>query len=148
MKFFKSWNQNPRRCKSQTALEYMMVASIALLMLIPIIIDGWKSTAQLENNINIQLAQDAISQISDAAKTVYFQGAPSSITIRVNFPEKIILANTSGKEIYFRMKYKDSSTDIVGFLDFNVTGNISNISGVHEIYLEALPNVVNITQKS
>ncbi len=148
MKFLKKWNRTSRSRKSQTGLEYLMVASIALLMLVPIMIEGWRATTQLDNSINIQKAQDAVSQISDAAKTVYFQGAPSAMTINVDFPKDIILSNVSGKEIYLRMKLKESSTDVVDFLDFNVTGNISNISGIHEIYLEALPNVINITQRS
>lgn len=134
--------------KSQTGLEYLMVASIALLMLVPIMIEGWKSTAQLDSNINIQKAQDAVSQISDAAKTVYYQGYPSAMTIYVDFPKDIMLSSVSGKEIYLKMKFGESSTDIVEFLGFNVTGSISNNSGTREIYLEALPNVINITQKS
>ena len=148
MKFLKKGDKATRSRKSQTGLEYLIVASIALLMLVPIMIEGWMSTAELDSNINIQKAQDAVTRISDAAKTVYYQGAPSAMTIRVDFPKDIILSNVSGKEIYLRMKFKGSSTDIVDFLDFNVTGNISNISGVHEIYLEALPNVINITKKS
>lgn len=147
MKFLKFLDRKSRRCKSQTGLEYLMVASIAFLMLVPIIIEGWKSTVQIESNINIQKARDAVSQIADAAKTVYFQGSPSAMTIMINFPQDIILSSVSGKEIYLRMEFKDSSTDVVEFLDFNVTGNISNISGMHEIYLEALPNAVNITHK-
>ncbi len=134
--------------KSQAALEYLMVVSIALMMLVPVVLEGWQSAAQLGTNINFQKARSAASQIADAAKTVYFQGVPSAMTINVVFPENIILTNVSGKELYFKMKVKDSSTDVVEFFDFNVTGNLSNVSGMHEIYLEALPNVVNITQKS
>ncbi|VVB59957.1 Uncharacterised protein [uncultured archaeon] len=148
MKFLKKDCTNSPGQKSQAALEYMMVASIALLMLVPVVLDGWQSTAQLGTNINFQKARSAASQMADAAKTVYFQGTPSVMTINVAFPENIILANVSGKELYFKMKIKDSSTDIVEFFDFNVTGNLSNVSGMHEIYLEALPNVVNITQVS
>jgi len=69
------------------------------------------------------------------------------MTIEVNFPENVVFSNVSGSEIYLRVKTKDSTTDVVEFLEFNVTGNISNISGIHEIYLEALPNAVNITHK-
>lgn len=148
MIFSKNRNTESRSRKAQTALEYLIVASIALLMLVPIVIEGWNSTAQLSNNINIQKARNAVSQISDAAKTVYFQGAPSAMTINVNFPENVVFSNVSGSEIYLRMKTKDSTTDVVEFLEFNVTGNISNISGIHEIYVEALPNAVNITKKS
>lgn len=147
MIFSKKRNAGSKSRKAQTALEYLIVASIALMMLIPIVIEGWNSTAQLNNNLNLQKARNVVSQISDAAKTVYFQGTPSAMTIKVDFPENIILSNISGTEIYLRMKTKDSTTDIVEFLDFNITGSISNISGTHEIYLEALPNAVNITKK-
>lgn len=140
--------QNAAGGKSQAALEYLMVASIALLMLVPVILNGWESTSQLNSNLNAQKARNAISEISDAAKTVYFQGAPAAMTIKVVFPENIIYSNVSGNEIYFKMRYKDRSTDVVESLDFNVTGNILNASGMHEIYLEALLNVVNITQMS
>lgn len=148
MIFSKNRNTESRSRKAQTALEYLIVASVALLMLVPIVIEGWNSTAQLSNNINLQKARNTVSQISDAAKTVYFQGAPSVMTIEVNFPENVVFSNVSGSEIYLRVKTHDSTTDVVEFLDFNVTGNISNISGMHEIYLEALPNAVNITHKS
>ena len=126
----------------------MIVASIALLMLVPTILIGWDSTAQLGTNINLQKARNAVSQISGAAKTVYYQGNPSAMTISVTFPENVIESNVSGKEIFFRMKNGDKSTDIVEFLDFNVTGNLSTASGMHDIYLEAMPTYVNITQKS
>lgn len=139
---------SPENRKSQASLEYLMVASVALLMLVPIMMSGWESTAELNNNINFQKARNAVSQIADAAKTVYFQGTPSAITINVVFPDNIILSNASGKEIYFKMRSKNITADVVEFLDFNVTGNLSTAPGLHEIYLEALPNVVNITQKS
>ncbi|MBU4245985.1 MAG: hypothetical protein ABIF85_04050 [Nanoarchaeota archaeon] len=147
MIFLKNPNTKSRSRKAQSALEYLIVASIALLMLVPIIIEGWNSTAQLNNNINLQKARNTVSQISDAAKTVYFQGDSSAMTIYVTFPENIIFSNVSGNEIYLRMKTRDSTTDVVEFLEFNVMGNISNISGMHKIYLEALPNAVNITHK-
>jgi len=147
MIFSKKRNASSVSRKAQSALEYLIVASIALLMLIPIVIEGWNSTAQLNNNLNLQKARNAVSQISDAAKTVYFQGAPSAMTIKVDLPENIVLSNISEKEIYLRVKTKGTTTDVVEFLDFNVTGDISNISGTYDIYLEALPNAVNITRK-
>lgn len=139
--------------KAQAALEYMIVASIALLMLVPTIMNGWDSTAQLGTSVNFQKARTAVTQMSDAAKTVYYQGAPAAMTISVAFPENIIITNVSGKEIFFRMKLKGESMDVAEFLDFNVTGSLSNSSGIHEIYLEALPYAanqqysVNITQR-
>lgn len=143
------------RCgkKAQAALEYMIVASIALLMLVPTIMSGWESTAQLGSSVNLQKARNAATQMSDAAKTVYYQGAPSAMTISVAFPENIIMTNATGREIFFRMKSNGKNVDVVEFLDFNVTGSLSNSSGIHEIYLEALPYAagqqysVNITQK-
>ncbi len=145
---FSNNNPDSRNRKSQAGLEYLIVASMALLMLVPIMLGGWEATSDLNSNINFQKARNAVSQISDAAKTVYFQGAPSAMTITVVFPENIIFSNVSGKELYFRMRFKGTTVDIVEFFDFNVTGNLSNISGMHKIYLEALPDVVNITQKS
>jgi len=88
MIFSKNRNTKSRSCKAQTALEYLIVASIALLMLVPMVIEGWNSTAQLSDNINLQKARNTVSQISDAAKTVYFSGCSFSNDYRGKFPGK------------------------------------------------------------
>lgn len=132
--------------KAQAALEYFLIMCIAILVLAPIIINGWTYIGDFAASINFNKAHDSIKQIADAAKIVYFQGEPSAITITVSFPSNIVMSNVSGQEIYFRMPYKGGYTDVVEFLDFNVTGNISTESGEHDVYLEVNDNVVNITR--
>ena len=131
---------------AQAALEYMVVVGIALLVLTPIALEGMQSVDEFKKDMNVLKAHDALAQVADAAKIVYFQGPPSTMTIRVIYPDKIVLSNASGTEAYFRIDTGGATTDIVEFFDFNVTGNISGGAGERTIYIEALPNAVNITR--
>lgn len=140
------------RGKSQAALEYMIVVGLAFLILAPIALEGWKSADGFSRDLNILNAKNALDQISDAAKIVYFQGPPSTMTIKVTYPDRIIASNVSGREAYFRMAVAGSPTDIVALFDFNVTGDISGGPGERTIYIEAVHNdsidydFVNITR--
>lgn len=133
------------RRSAQAALEYLIVVGIALLLLTPITLRGFQSAGDLDRSLNLLVARNALNQISDGAKIVYFQGPPSAMTLKVVFPDRIVYSDVSGKESYFRIGMGAQTTDVAAFFDFPVTGNISGSAGERTVYIEALDNAVNIT---
>jgi len=138
--------------KAQAALEYMIVTGLALLVLAPIALSGIESADKFSRDLNHARAKDALNQISDAAKAVYFQGPPSAMTIEVIYPNNIVYSDVSNHEAYFGIDVGGATSDAVVSFDFDVAGNISGGAGVRTIYIEAVHNeslnynYINITK--
>ncbi len=135
------------RRKAQAALEYMITVSIALLILTPFLLRGYDAMTGLGQNSNILLAKNSLDKVSEAAKIVYSQGPPAKMTVKAQFPHNLLASNVSQKELSLSVRKFSSSTDIVAFLDFNVTGSLPYDSGgMHTIVVEALQDgTVNVT---
>ncbi len=135
-----------RNKKAQVAIEYLIVVTIALLLLSPLIITSQKSISDLNREIANLKAFNALYKIKEASDIVYSQGPPSKMTIYVSLPLQTRDIFASNNMLIIELGPQDMITHILVNMDYNVTVNgTPNPRGMQKVTLEAKENYVNIT---
>jgi uncharacterized protein (UPF0333 family) len=130
----------------QTAMEYLIIVSIVLVFMIPI----WTYVATMQQQTNTELtltyARNAANQIADAAKLVYSQGPPAKLRINVYIPYGVQNITITNNSISFGVIFNSKTADIYAFSTSNLNGSIPSGQGYYWIDVEAMDNLVQITQ--
>ena len=87
--------------KSQVATEYLVVAGLVLLILIPLTFLYFKYTNESSYTIAATKAEAIANEIAKAANDVYVYGRDSQFTIEADFPEGIKALFFQGNEVTF-----------------------------------------------
>ncbi|MBW6452088.1 MAG: hypothetical protein K0B02_05165 [DPANN group archaeon] len=137
--------------KGQAALEYMIILMIGLVLITPIIIEGNKKISDLRSTTAALKITETLNAISDTSRLVYSQGVPARIIIDVELPEYINSINITNKHIIITHETERGISDFVETFDFNVTGDISILSGLKKVKVEAIYDIsdkvwVNISE--
>jgi len=131
--------------KSQAAIEYMIVVTIALLFLTPFFLMAQQSIKNMDNSIKLIEAKEAIEKIAEATRIVYAQGDPAKLTISVKFPKDIVSTNVINYIILINVQSESINNSIFKVFDFEVTGSLPSTYGTHMIALSNINNTVNIS---
>lgn len=125
--------------KGQAAFEYMILLSIALLLITPMIIFSLNTTAT-QRTVND--GEVAMARIAGAAESVYAQGIGAKQTVTVYIPEASNLAasSVSGRLVILKVFSEGTQYDIVRIFPFNVTGSLPLTPGYQEVAIETLPS--------
>ena len=110
--------------KAQSALEYLMIIAVTLMIIIPTVYLLYSYSKQsTEEMIYPQINEIGISIINNA-ESVYYSGEHSKIVITVNMPDKIndvyILYN---RELVFDIETELGSNEMVFFSDIDITSD-------------------------
>lgn len=131
--------------RGQISIEFIVTVGFALLMIIPLTILLYEHNTKTYEEVNINQGGLIARKITDAANNVYYLGYPSTLTLRVYFPEYISSINISGRELIFNFETGQSA---VSTANINLTGKISTQSGLRDITITALENLVNISDET
>ena len=137
-----------KRSKGQSALEYMVVISFALLLAAPVIMRAQTSTSNLKDSKRLATAKNSLNKIQDASELVYSQGPPSQLTFSIEVPSRVVNTTVSEEQISMRLKAYNGVTDIYNIMEINVSGNIPESQGVYKMKAKAYQNYVNISKVS
>jgi len=133
--------------KAQVSMEYLIIFSIAFMMILPLIIIYSRQT----NNVQADVAQIQVykvaSKISDYSEQVFYMGEPSQRTLYIQFPAGINSVTLKGNLITFNVTTTDLTYLVVKETSANVTGTIRSFPGEHVLILKAQANIVNITER-
>lgn len=115
--------------KAQSAIEYLSIISIALLILIPstvLFLNYSKSTTDSITSGQLNLIG---TTIKDKSEEMYVVGKGSWVTLEFSFPQSLQDAGiNSGNEMYFTYSTAKGTSQVVFFFDrFNIT-TITNTS--------------------
>ncbi|MBN2203228.1 MAG: hypothetical protein JW700_03530 [Candidatus Aenigmarchaeota archaeon] len=132
--------------RGQAAFEYLILFSIALLLLGILVWYSQEMTESNRNDMTVANAITAVNKIVDAANIVYTQGNPSQITLSVYIPERVISIDFIGNTIAMKVQIGSQTSDIIASSKAPLQGNIPTSSGTKKIKIIAEENYVNITQ--
>lgn len=130
---------------AQISMEYLLVMSFALLITIPIIISFFANASATNEQVSGSQARQAARKIIDSAESVYYLGEPSSTTLKVYVPERTESITVATREINFRLKTAAGYSDIAVLSAVNLTGNLSQGTGIRIIQLQAQGDTVVIS---
>ena len=132
--------------KGQAAIEYMMIISISLILLIPLFSLVNSYTARGKDELKIRALEDSVDSLSEAVDMVYFQGYPAKMSVSFYIPESVLITNVTGNLIRVRLRTSSGIMDVTTLTQANITGSIPTDSGTYKIKIKAEESgVVNVT---
>ena len=134
--------------KGQTAFEYAIVVSLAIIILLPLWINIYNTLGATKIELQSSYSAHAVSKLKTAADAVYLQGRPAKFTLIINLPEGVDSVSISNHEISIRMSSAAGTSDMIAMTLGEVEGSISPNPGAHRVSVEALNGKVNITDVS
>ena len=129
--------------KTQVSVEYLIIVGIALLLLTPMILYATSLLSSSKKELRINLAEDTVKSLAEAADWVYSLGPPSRMELTIYVPEKV--NETLIEDHTILMKLEDYPSPISTSTKANVTGNIPVENGYYKVWIIAEENYVNIS---
>lgn len=129
--------------KAQSAVEYLIIVSVALLIIIPFLAYVNQSFSNYKENSKIIQAKNAVKKLGEAADFVYSQGPPAKLTMRICIPEGIQSVSFN-KHILFKIKTSAGISDIFYDTIGEIRGTIPIKSGCYYFSLIAHQTYVQI----
>ena len=128
--------------KSQSALEFMTIVGIGLILLAITSTIGMNYISNYFNNADVINAQQAVSNIVSASSLVYSQGVGAQTKIAVTIPSSMIRNFTyvSNQEVNFRFGQGEKPTDVFKRTGMNISGALPLLGGKHYIYVKMAPS--------
>ncbi|MBI5061046.1 MAG: hypothetical protein HZB67_01930 [Candidatus Aenigmarchaeota archaeon] len=133
--------------KAQVSIEYMVIVVFGILVAGILWIYAYTNIESNKWDIEVAYAENAISQITNAADKVYIQGPPAKVYIYPNFPDGIKNINLSGSTVTFQLLWKnDTLRNISAMAVSNITGSLSVAPGTHKILVQAVESYVKVEE--
>jgi hypothetical protein len=137
-----------RTKKAQAAFEYLMIISIALIILMGLVSISYQWTIQSKQSLGISTAENSVGKIVEAADLVYAQGPPAKTRILIQVPERIDSVSMEGSALTFTLRAGvNATTDITASSKAPLVGSIPAEKGTYWIVVQAVGGQVNVTEQ-
>ena len=127
---------------AQTSVEFVLLLAVAILVITVIIIIATGQVGDISRLKDQSDMQNAISDLSSAAKEVYAQGEGSKKLVFIQLPTSYESNYSSVGNKTIRMRA--AGTDYVTLEKFNVHGYLPGIAGRHWVWVVSEGNRVRI----
>lgn len=124
---------------SQVSIEYLMVAGVILVVMIPIF---YYSVSESSSQIRMNQAEDAVNSLAKAADSVYALGPGSREYVTITIPSGVTGSYINGSEIALMMQTGGANADILVNAQATMIGNIPLDIGTHQVPVEMLDSGV------
>ena len=131
--------------KAQVGVEYLMVFSFALIVILPVIYYFFLYSEGPATEMSIQQALLVGRRVVDNAEVVYSLGEGTRTTIRTYVPTTVVNSMVTNNEVVFMVTSSSGTSDVVYPSSVNIKGTLPNSTGVYYIHLEAFEDYVNIS---
>jgi hypothetical protein len=131
--------------KSQAAVEYFTIISIALLLLLPLSLYVNELLTGYRDDTRLSLAKDLVKKLGENVDWVYSQGPPARVSLKVYVPEGVEEASLENKTILLRMRTSAGLSDVYYMAVPELNGSLPSESGYYSVSLVAYENYVNIS---
>lgn len=132
--------------KSQVSVEYLVIISVAFLILTPLIVYSYQLFIGYKDETKIALAKDLVKKVGEGADWVYSQGYPARMCLKVTVPEGVTEASLLNKTVLLKIKTVAGETDIYHNTNAPLNGSLPVKAGVYKICLIAFPEYVNVSE--
>jgi len=131
--------------KSQVAVEYLIIVSVAFMILIPLILFLNQTFIGYSDDNKLSKADTAAKKIGHTADWVYSQGPPAKQTIEVYIPKDIEEVSLINKTLSFKVRTSAGISDVYHETVATLNGTIPITSGYYFLSLVAFQDYVNIS---
>jgi hypothetical protein len=107
--------------KAQAAMEYLMIAGIAFMIIVPMMYVLYQYTSDLNKDITDSKIGKIGTDISNTAEQIFYLGEPSRTTLRFDMPEGVYdLEVTGDKTLTFKLGDPIYSKEVSIFTNVNI----------------------------
>lgn len=130
--------------RAQIGMEYLMIVGFLTFVLIGTLGIAFYNSNTIRDLIRSRQVDSMTNKIISSAESVFYAGEPSKITIVSYIAEGISEINIIDNTIFVTFQ-TSSGTNKVSFpSNVPISGNLSSISGLRRITLEAKTSTVEI----
>ncbi len=131
--------------RSQISLEYIVLVSAILFVLVPL----WSYFLSYYNSakeeISLSYARDLVDSVRDMADFVHAQGGPAKVLLKVHVPNNVLSINLTENRVSVFLSLSSGITEIYAESRANLTGYVPTSPGDYLLSLEAMEGYVNVT---
>jgi len=131
--------------KAQAAVEFLIIVSVALMILLPVSFYANQSLMGYRDDTKISLAKNTVNKLGESADWVFSQGSPAKLTLKVYIPDDVYNISLEGKTILFKIRTSAGVTDVFYETVPSLGGSLPTNSGYYYVSLTAYADHVNIT---
>ena len=131
--------------KSQSSFEMLVAFVVAIIILTPVVAHILTLQTNYADSYKVSAAESAVNKLAEAADSIYLQGSPAKITVKLQFPEGIVETRIKNNEILIRLSTSAGITDIFQITKEPVVGSLPIQSGLHKISVESKGDFVKIS---
>jgi len=131
--------------KSQVAVEYLIIVSVAFMILIPTILYLNQTFIGYSDSNKLSKASETVKKIGQTADWVYSQGPPAKQTIEIFIPKDLEEISLNNKTVLFKVRTSAGVSDVFYESVAPLNGTLPLNSGYYFISLTAFQDYVNIS---
>ena len=131
--------------KSQVAVEYLIIVSVAFMILIPTILYLNQTFIGYSDDNKLSKASETVKKIGQTADWVYSQGPPAKQTIEIFIPKDLEEISLNNKTVLFKVRTSAGVSDVFYESVAPLNGTLPFNNGYYFISLTAFQNYVNIS---
>lgn len=131
--------------KAQVAVEYIIIISLAFVILIPLIVNVNELLRGYNEDTRISLAKNTVKKLGESADWVYSQGKPAKMSLEIYIPEGITEVSLDNNTILFKIKTSAGVSDVYYETVAPLSGSIPTTNGYYLVCLAAYDDYVNIS---
>jgi len=131
--------------KSQVAVEYLIIVSVAFMILIPTILYLNQTFIGYNDDNKLSKASETVKKIGQTADWVYSQGPPAKQTIEIFIPKDLEEISLNNKTVLFKVRTSAGVSDVFYESVAPLNGTVPSNSGYYFVSLTAFQDYVNIS---
>jgi hypothetical protein len=131
--------------RGQVAIEYMIVVSFALMVIIPYALYLQDVSTSFARDNDLSMASNDVQRIGQTADWVYSQGPPSKMQLTLSIPSGVEDITFVNKTMTWRMRVGSGYSDIYYNSVAPLNGSLPTVEGYYNILVSSTGTGVDIT---
>jgi len=131
--------------KAQVAVEYLIIVSLALMILIPYVLYLNDLSQSYSETNRLTVTRNSVDKIGRNVDWVYSQGEGAKMETEILVPEGVESIQFLNKTILWKVRTSAGISDVYYTTITNVTGSIPTTPGYRIILIQAFRGYVNVS---
>ena len=131
--------------KAQAAVEFLIIVSVALMILLPVTFYANQSLMGYKDDTKISLAKNTVKKLGESVDWIFSQGPSAKRSLEIYIPDDVYNISLEDKTILFKIRSSAGITDVFYETVPSLNGYLPITSGYYFVSLTAYADYVNIT---
>jgi hypothetical protein len=130
--------------KAQVATEYIIILSLAMMMLVPLVVFSTQNLIDYKEDAKITAAKNTVKKIGESADWVYSQGPPAKLTVNACIPSETENITISGQLLSIMIRTSAGVSEVYFETTSIINGSLPTNEGCYPVSIVAHDSYVDI----